>query len=77
VIEQAAIAVFGVVSIWLSQSPDPRQQSWAPIWGLIGQPFWFIATYRAEQWGMFALSIAFTVCWLRGLHTHWFLKGKP
>ena len=73
-IEQIIIAVTGAVAIWQSQSPNLRTQRWAPIWGLAGQPFWFITSYHAEQWGIFALSVAFTVCWMRGLHTHWNLE---
>jgi|KBSMisStaDraftv2_1062788.scaffolds.fasta_scaffold239620_2 hypothetical protein len=73
-IEQVALAVFGVVSIWLSQSPLERWRRWAPIWGLCGEPFWFIASVREQQWGVFALTVVFTICWLRGLHTYWWRR---
>jgi hypothetical protein len=35
--------------------------------GLAGQPFWLYSTYVGELWGMFALSIWFTVQYIRGL----------
>lgn len=70
-IEQVLIALLGTLAVWCSQSPAPRSQRWAPVLGLIAQPFWLVATFRAEQWGMFALSIVYTVAWMRGIRTHW------
>ena len=72
--EQIPLAIFGIVSIWLSQSPNPRMLRYAPVWGLCAQPFGFLAAIKAEQWGMFVLSIALTICWIRGLHTYWWRK---
>lgn len=35
--------------------------------GLAAQPFWIRETYRARQWGMFALSLWYTLAWGNGL----------
>jgi hypothetical protein len=35
--------------------------------GLLSQPFWLVSTWRARQWGMFFLSLAFTFAWGLGL----------
>jgi len=41
------------------------------VFGLLAQPFWFYATWQAEQWGIFALSFLYAASWLRGLWTQW------
>jgi hypothetical protein len=35
--------------------------------GLVSQPFWFIATWRARQPGMFLFAMLMTGFWLRGI----------
>ncbi len=70
-IEQVLIALLGTAAVWCSQSPASRSQRWAPVLGLAAQPLWLDVTFRAEQWGMFALSVVYTIAWLRGIRTHW------
>lgn len=69
---QGVIVVCGVVSIWLTNAPTDRQRRWAPIFGVIAQPFWMYATWAASQWGIFALSFVYAAGWIRGLRTYWF-----
>jgi NAD+ synthase (glutamine-hydrolysing) len=59
-------AVVGIAAIWLVNDPRASWQRWACILGLIGQPFWFYASWQANQWGIFLLSIAYALAWLRG-----------
>ncbi len=73
-IEQVVIAVFGVASIWLSQAASIEQRKWAPVVGLVAQPFWLVATLAAEQWGIAALTVVYAFGWARGIHTYW-IKG--
>ena len=70
-LEQLAIALFGATAVWLSQDESSANQKLACIFGLIGQPFWFWATFHAEQWGMFALCFLYTAAWWRGFERHW------
>jgi hypothetical protein len=70
-IEQFGIALFGVTAIWLSQDSRPAYSRWACVFGLIGQPFWFYATWQAEQWGMFALCLLYSLAWGKGFKTNW------
>jgi hypothetical protein len=70
-IAQLGIALFGLAAIWLSQSPAPQVQRWACVLGLCGQPFWFYVTWTAEQYGIFALCVLYTLSWARGVKTHW------
>ncbi len=73
-IAQTGIVLFGVAAIWLSQDPRPSVARYGCLAGLAAQPFWFIETASAGQWGIFAVSILYTAGWLRGVRTHW---GKP
>jgi hypothetical protein len=41
------------------------------VFGLVGTPFWFWASWKAEQWGIFALSAIYGLARLRGLWVHW------
>jgi|GEM_PF-3142161 len=78
-IEQFAIALFGVTAIWLSQSEHEGRRKWASVFGLIGQPFWFYAAWVTGQWGIFFLSFLYTAAWFKGFRTHWlrrFLCGR-
>jgi hypothetical protein len=71
VLTQIVIAICGILSIWFSQDPSVTVQRWACIAGLIGQPFWMVTTYRAKQWGIFALTFVYTIGWMRGIKTYW------
>lgn len=70
-IEQIMIALCGVSSIWMSQSPRFDTRKWAPIIGLLAQPFWLYATWKAAQYGIFLLSFVYAAGWARGIRTYW------
>lgn len=70
-ITQTLIAILGIASIWLVNDPRISHQRWACVLGLIGQPFWFYASWQADQWGIFLLSIAYALAWMRGFWRHW------
>lgn len=74
-LEQAIIMLCGVASIWLSQSASLAQRRWAPIIGLLAQPFWLYASIKAEQWGIAALSLVYAAGWMRGIHTYWIVRA--
>lgn len=75
-IDQAIIAITGVVAIFLTQSSERRWQKYACIVGLVGQPFWIIATLDSNQWGMFVLSVFYTLAWIQGVRNFWFKCEK-
>ncbi len=70
-ISQIAIFVFGILAIILVA----KKNKWGFVFGLIVQPFWFITSYINNQWGVFFVSIAFTISWLYGVY-EWFYKEK-
>jgi hypothetical protein len=51
VLDQIAILLTGVIAVWLTQDKRESWRRWAPIFGLLAQPFWFYAAWKAEQWG--------------------------
>lgn len=69
--DQIGIMLFGVTAVFLSQSKNEWLRKHACFFGLAGQPFWFYATYNAEQWGIFAMCFLYTFSWLRGLWNFW------
>jgi hypothetical protein len=38
---------------------------------MLGQPCWFYASWKAEQWGIFAVSVLYALAWMKGLWIHW------
>ena len=65
-LDQIGIALSGVIAVWLTQDKRESWRRWACIFGMLGQPFWFYATWKAEQWGIFALCTLYTYAWARG-----------
>lgn len=74
--EQIAIAILGVTAVWLTQQKREEWKRYACILGMCSQPFWFYPTWKAEQWGIFALSFAYTYSWYLGLKNHWLTKEQ-
>lgn len=70
-IEQLGIALFGVTAVFLSQDSRESWRRWACVAGLLGQPFWFYATWKAGQWGILALCFVYALSWARGVRTYW------
>lgn len=70
-IDQMMIALTGCVAVFLTQQNNAKWKKYAPILGLIGQPFWFYTTYTNEQWGIFVLSFFYTYSWGLGVYNSW------
>lgn len=76
-IDQIAIPILGALAAWCSQERSGAVTRWASVFGLVGTPFWFWASWKAQQWGIFALSAIYGLAWLRGLWVHWIRPGSP
>jgi len=70
-LEQVAIALTGVVAVWLTQQNNHTLRKYACIFGLTGQPFWFYAAYTSEQWGILILTVFYTYSWYLGFKNYW------
>jgi nicotinamide riboside transporter PnuC len=71
IISQIGITFFGVIAVILVA----KKNKWGFVFGLLSQPFWFITSYLNQQWGIFFLSIVYTLSWLFGIY-EWFFKDK-
>lgn len=72
--EQIPLTIFSLIAVYCVTGRGALQR-WGPIFGLLSQPFWFYATWRAEQWGMFGLSLVYAVMWVRGIYNGWLRPG--
>lgn len=70
-LDQIFLGLFGVTAVFLSQQKNIKYQKYACIFGLLSQPFWFYATYKAEQWGIFILCFFYAVVWIIGFKNYW------
>lgn len=70
------IVVCGVISVFASQDARHSVRRWACVFGLIAQPFWFFATWRAEQWGMLTLALFYSAGWMFGIWNFWISPAR-
>jgi len=71
-ISQIAIFIFGVTSIILVA----KKNKWGFVFGLLTQPFWYITSFINKQWGVFFVSIFYSLSWLYGIYEWFFKKNK-
>lgn len=69
-IDQLFILVLGVAGVALAVAPSRQLQAYGVLVVLAAQPFWFYATWQAQQLGAFASCFFITAAWCRGLHTY-------
>ena len=69
--EQILIGVTDGLAILFTQLKNQKLNKYAPILGLLSQPFWFYTTWMHEQWGIFALSFFYTYAWMIGIKNKW------
>jgi len=74
--DQLGILVTGVIAVWLTQHKRESWRRWACIFGLLAQPFWFYAAWKAHQWGILAMSTLYTWAWARGIRTYWLASAR-
>lgn len=68
---QTLIVLSGVLAVALTQFTLLEHRRWAPVVGLVGQPFWLYITYSPLTWGMFVCSVLYTLIWLVGVWKLW------
>lgn len=67
-IVQIGIAVPGVIALWLVNG---RKSRWGPVFGLLSEPCWLYTSIVHRQWGAVAMSVLYTVAWIRGVMAAW------
>jgi len=74
VIDQVAIFGFGVAAVILTNLRADKWRRWAPICGLIAEPFWFYTGYVHEQWGIIGLAFVYGAACANGIKNHWWKR---
>lgn len=74
VIQFLIILTGGLAILFTQQNKYYILKKYAPILGLIGQPFWFYTSYTNEQWGIFILSFFYSYAWYIGIKNYWLRK---
>ncbi len=69
-IDQLVILLTGLPAIFITQCA-PRFMRWAPVLGLLGQPFWIYSSVHAHAFGMVIVNCLYTLAWAKGIFTHW------
>ena len=73
-LDQWAIGILGVITVWLTQCKKLSWRRWACIFGFVAQPFWIYTTWHAGQTGLFVMAILYTLVWMQGIWNHWIKK---
>lgn len=71
IIVQLLITFTGVVAVWLSLCKTDRVRRWGPVFGLLGQPFWFTLFLKNDQPLMLGICGLYTFTWARGFWMFW------
>ncbi|MCG3884151.1 hypothetical protein I3271_05575 [Photobacterium leiognathi] len=72
ILVQVAIAITSAIAIYLTNSKHDKFRKYAPIFGLLGEPFWIYTSYTNHQWGVMALALFYSYSWFIGLRNSWF-----
>lgn len=68
---QIALALSGLTALWLALGISAKGRRWAPVVGLLGQPFWLLFAWSSNAWGLFVLSLAYSGVYARGAWVQW------
>lgn len=68
---QIAIAATGIAAALMIATTGPLHR-WGYVVAMVGQPLWFVASWRARQPGFFILSIFYTGAWAQGIVNRFF-----
>lgn len=70
-IDQIGIALTGAIAVFLTQSTSAELRRYACLFGVAGQPFWFLAAWQSQQFGVLFVSVLYAMAWAKGIYTHW------
>lgn len=74
IIIQIILSVLSLSSLFCITRESITVRKYAPIFGLLSQPFWIYATFKASQFGMFLLSFIYTIIWVNTFYNMWINK---
>ncbi len=74
--DQIMIGILSGSAILLSQDMRDHVRKYAPILGLLGQPFWLYTSFVNAQPVLFLLSFYYVYAWGLGIKNYWYLPWK-
>lgn len=76
-IAQLMIPFTGLIAVTFMSSQNPRTRMYGGLFGLAGEPFWFITAYLNNQWGVIILVFVYLVSWSLVVYKNWIaIKGE-
>lgn len=69
IICQIFIPIVSAAGVFFVTRKD-ESRKWGFVLGLATQPFWFYTTLHNRQYGLFILSLFYTVQWIKGIINH-------
>lgn len=76
-LDQVALTILSSLAIWIAQDDRQHVRRWGSLFGLISQPFWFYTAYQSQAWGIFFMTLIYTLSWGRGVWRGWVRKPGP
>lgn len=68
-IVQFGLAFFGLLALYMTMGTTNKWANfWAPVVGLLGQPFWFIHAIDTGAYGIIVSATVFTLVYCKGLY---------
>ena len=64
------VSIFVLTMLSMTFVNVPILGPYAPIVGILVQPFWLYESYSKKQWGIFLLAIYIFGTWIFGLYSH-------
>jgi len=71
ILSQVLIFIIGLSTILLLSC---FKNKWGNVIGLLHQPFWYFTTLYHQQWGLFLMSLVYTVIFAVGIRQWFFVK---
>lgn len=68
---QVALTILSSLAIWIAQDDRRHVRRWGAVFGLISQPFWFYTAFQTQAWGIFIMTVVYSLSWGRGVWQGW------
>jgi len=65
------IVLSSILPIWLLNHDEFNKRKWAPVLGLIAQPFWLFVAIDSQVWSIAFTTIPFTIVWFQSYNKYW------
>ncbi len=75
ILYEVMIFVLGAAAVFLLNT-NSRWSKYGAILGLLSEPFWLLSAWDSQSWGIFAVSVIYTLSYIMGVYNFWFRKTK-